>query len=89
MRKQPFSSRITNPSFSQLYTLPGRAKISLREPSMSKVANVVGRLEKKDKTSNFHCYIIIYIYFVFSIVYIIDAMNHYYPGFIKTRPKWI
>lgn len=49
MRKQPFSSRIANSSFSQLYTLPGRAKISLREPSMSKVANVVGRLLKKIK----------------------------------------
>lgn len=82
MRKQPFSSRITNPSFSQLYTLPGRAKISLREPSMSKVANVVGRLLKKDKISNSNCYFIIYIYYT-------DAMNHYYPGFMKTRPKWI
>lgn len=40
------SSRV-NRSFSQLHTLPGRAKISLRAPSMSKVANVVGRLEKK------------------------------------------
>lgn len=49
MRKQPFMSRRTNPSFSQLYTLPGRAKISLREPSMSKVANVVGRLLKKKR----------------------------------------
>lgn len=49
MRKQPLSSRRTNQSFSQLYTLPGRAKISLREPSMSKVANVVGRLKKREK----------------------------------------
>lgn len=38
--------QLINHSFSQLHTLPGRAKISLRAPSMSKVANVVGRLKK-------------------------------------------
>lgn len=51
----PLESGCVIISFSQLHTLPGRAKMSLRAPSMSKVANVVGRLqreirEEKNKT---------------------------------------
>lgn len=44
-----FSRSSINLSNSQLHTLPGSAKISLRAPSMSRVANVVGRLLKKKK----------------------------------------
>lgn len=47
------TKRRLNLSFSQLHTLPGRAKMSLRAPSMSKVANVVGRLKKKGKDKTF------------------------------------
>lgn len=43
-----------NHSFSQLHTLPGRAKINLRAPSMSKVANVVGRLKKQQQKPKFY-----------------------------------
>lgn len=91
MRKQPFGSRTTNPSFSQLYTLPGRAKISLREPSTSKVANVVGRLLKKEIHLLISTVSLVYTYsiYLYSIVNIIGAIDYYYPGFMKTRPKCI